>query len=67
VIDRIEARLTLLAENPRLGAEYQSHRPGLRSFSLPPYQIFYQRIPDGIRLVRVLHGARDTGIALRED
>jgi len=67
MIDRIEARLTLLAENPRLGADYHARRPGLRSFSVPPYLIFYQPIPGGIRLVRVLHGARDTGTTLRDD
>jgi toxin ParE1/3/4 len=33
--------------------------PGLRSFAMPPYVIFYEVIDDGVAIVRVLHGARD--------
>ncbi len=39
---------------------------GLRSFTVSPYILFYRPVPDGIRLVRVLHGARDTGTVLRD-
>lgn len=31
----------------------------MRSFSSGSYVIFYDVIPDGIEVVRVLHGARD--------
>lgn len=32
---------------------------GLRSFPIGHYVLFYERVTDGIALVRVLHGARD--------
>lgn len=32
---------------------------GLRSFPTGQYIIFYQPVPGGIEIVRVLHGARD--------
>jgi len=67
LVARIEARLRLLADNPRLGRDRGALRPGLRSFSVPPYVLFYRPIADGIRLVRVLHGARDIGAALGAD
>ena len=34
-------------------------RPGLRSFPVRPYLLFYKQVPDGIELVRVIHGAQD--------
>jgi toxin ParE1/3/4 len=33
--------------------------PGLRSFPVGNYVVFYRIVPEGIELVRVLHGARD--------
>ena len=39
-------------KRPELGHE-------LRSFVIKNYVIFYDPIPDGIFVVRVLHGARD--------
>lgn len=33
--------------------------PGLRSFPVGKYLIFYRLIDGGLEIVRVLHGARD--------
>ena len=33
--------------------------PGLRSFHVGNYLVFYRPVQDRIELVRVLHGARD--------
>ena len=33
--------------------------PGLRSFPIGRYVIFYEPLPDGVAIARVLHGARD--------
>ena len=33
--------------------------PGLRSWSVGNYVIFYRQVSTGIDIVRVLHGARD--------
>lgn len=33
--------------------------PGVRSFAFGRYVVFYEPLPDGIDVVRVLHGSRD--------
>lgn len=48
-----------LAANPRMGRARPELRPGLRSFPHGDYLIFYRPLRDGVRVVRVLHGARD--------
>ncbi len=53
--DKMEA----LAKNPLMGRERDEVMPGLRSFPVGRYVIFYQPLQDGIDVVRVLHGARD--------
>ncbi len=59
LLERIDDRLRLLADNPRLGRRRSGGVAGLRSFTVPPYILFYKPTADGIRLIRVLHGARD--------
>ena len=56
---RIDSKLELYAQNPRMGRVRDQLAPGLRSFSVGKYLAFYRIVPDGIELVRVLHGARD--------
>lgn len=60
-IDDVEARFRILAEQPLLGRRREELAPGLRSFPLGRYIIFYKVLPDGIEIVRVLHGSRDLG------
>lgn len=58
-IDRLDGQFALLAIQPRLGRSRSELAPDLRSFPFHPYMIFYEPMPDGIGVVRVLHGARD--------
>ena len=60
-IDDVDAKFRLLAEQPMLGRSREELAPGLRSFPFGRYVIFYEVIPDGIAIARVLHGARDLG------
>ncbi len=48
-----------LASNPHLGRAREELSPGLRSLVFESYVIFYHRIPNGVAVVRVLHGMRD--------
>lgn len=48
-----------LAENPLMGRDRSDRRPDLRSWPVGSYMIFYRALPDGIEVVRVLHGSRD--------
>ena len=48
-----------LASNPHLGRAREELSPGLRSLVFESYVIFYRTIPNGVAVVRVLHGMRD--------
>ena len=50
-----------LASHPLIGQPRNDLRPGLRIFPARRYVICCQRINDGIRVVRVIHSARDLG------
>ena len=59
LLRRIDERATLYAENPAIGTPHSELLTGLRSFVEGRYIAFYLTVPDGIRIVRVLHTARD--------
>ena len=61
-IDDVDAKFHLLAEQPMIGRGREELAPGVRSLPFGRYVIFYEVIPDGIAIVRVLHGARDLGL-----
>ena len=58
LIDAIEQRCGILAGNPLMGRARPELAPEVRSYSVDRYVAFYRPHPDGIELVRVLHGAR---------
>jgi toxin ParE1/3/4 len=55
----IDEKFRVLAERPSIGRLRNELVEGLRIFPIGRYVIFYLAIPDGIEIVRVLHGARD--------
>ncbi len=50
---------TTLADNPYIGRARPELAPGLRSFPVGNYIVFYRPIEDGVEVVRVVHGSRD--------
>ena len=52
-------QFALLADYPQLGQARPELRLGLRSFPHAQHSIFYHQRPDGIEIVRVVHGRRD--------
>ena len=54
-----------LAQFPGLGPEWEprvAKYPDLRFWPITPYRnylVLYRPIPDGVRILRVIHGARD--------
>jgi toxin ParE1/3/4 len=52
-------RMDLLAQSPGLGRRRDELRPGLHSFPVGAYVIFYRKARRGIEIVRVLSGSRD--------
>ena len=61
LLRRIYDAFDLLALNPQMGREQYHLAPNLRSFSVKPYIIFYEPLPDreGVEIVRVLHERQD--------
>jgi toxin ParE1/3/4 len=68
-----DSTLATLAGMPGLGVEYEPDEPvytGLRFFPIARhrnYIVFYRPLPDGVEVLRVLHGARDLHSILAED
>ena len=68
-----KATFSRLAAMPGMGARYQPEEPlyaGLRYFPVSRfrmYLVFYLPIPEGIEVLRILHGARDIAAILAED
>jgi toxin ParE1/3/4 len=48
-----------LARFPLLGRDRQELAPGLKSYPLGNFVVFYRPMKAGIEVIRVLHGARD--------
>jgi toxin ParE1/3/4 len=65
-IDLIDQKFQLLARQSGLGRRRDELAEGLRSFPVGRYVIFYLAIPGGVKIVRVLHGARDIEVAFTE-
>ncbi len=62
--DEVERKCQLLAQFPGMGTARDDLRPGLRAFAVGSYVIFYQTADDGIRILRILHGARNLSPSL---
>lgn len=68
----LEETLTFLVENPEVGKPRESQEArmqGIRSWAVrafSSYLVFYTVTHDGLRVVRLLHGARDLPDQVRE-
>lgn len=71
--DHAESLFRQLASMPGLGSRYEHEHPALAEVRCQPvspfknYLVFYRPIPDGIEVLRVLHGARDIHGILSEE
>lgn len=59
LLDAINERCLALADNPLMGRLRPDIAPELRYFTVGNYLILYRTLPDGVQIVRVIHGARD--------
>jgi toxin ParE1/3/4 len=59
LLDDIEEASRKLVRFPNMGRSRDELHPGLKSFPVGMYLIFYMPISGGINIVRVLHGMRD--------
>ena len=58
LVNEIDCTLDLILKFPRMGEAVDHLRAGVRRFNVGNYQLFYEVIPDGVRLLRVYHAAR---------
>lgn len=58
MLDTIETKLRLLTATPGLGPARPDIAEGLRLFLIRRYVALYRELPDGIEVVRVVHGMR---------
>jgi toxin ParE1/3/4 len=58
-VDDLDAHFRVLAAQPMMGRARDELAPGVRSFPIGRYVVFYVPLVDGIDVVRVLHSARD--------
>jgi toxin ParE1/3/4 len=61
LLERVDAVLRMWSQRPKAGRERPELVPGLRSFPVGNYILFYIPLPNGIELVRVLSGYHDIG------
>ncbi|MBD2498249.1 type II toxin-antitoxin system RelE/ParE family toxin [Nostoc sp. FACHB-280] len=58
LLDQIDTKCQMLADNPELGQARPDIASGLRYFPVNRYLILYRKISEGIEVIRVVHGAR---------
>lgn len=61
-LEHLEDKAHKLAEFKDLGADRRELAPGIRSFPVDRYVLYYRVNEYGIELVRVLHGSRDVNL-----
>jgi toxin ParE1/3/4 len=59
LLERLLETFAVLASCPSMGQARDELRPGIRSFSVRKYVIYFQVVDGCLRIVRVVHGARD--------
>lgn len=58
-VDDLDEKSSLWATQPMMGRARDELAPGIRSLPFGRYVVFFAPLPDGIDVVRVMHGARD--------
>lgn len=66
-LDKLLEKGEAIGAFPYTGTDRSDLAPDLRSFPVGRYVIFYRALPDGIQIIRVLHGARDVEGLMIED
>jgi toxin ParE1/3/4 len=59
LLKEFEQKCQNLIKFPKMGKSYSKIRTNLRGVPLGGYIIFYQIIPDGIEVLRVVNGRKD--------
>ena len=55
----LESTMQTLADSPGVGTSRDHLEPSLLGFPKDKHLIFYQKMEDGIQIIRVIHSSRD--------
>lgn len=64
---RLDASFHLLAREPHRGHACDDIRPGYRKDHVGRHLIFYRESPEGVEIIRILHGRMDIEAHLDDD
>jgi toxin ParE1/3/4 len=67
LLDTVLERARVHAQFPLMGRPRDDLSPGLRSFVVSPYVVFYRPVVGTIEVIRVLHGARDVDSIMKAE
>jgi toxin ParE1/3/4 len=56
--ESVRAKCAKLADNPRMGISKSDAGPDVRMMVIGNYVVFYETTPPEVKILRVLHGAR---------
>ena len=56
---RLQETLKVIASQPEIGRKRDELVPGIRSLVSGNYVVYYREVEGGVRVLRILHGARD--------
>jgi toxin ParE1/3/4 len=66
LLERIDERCQLYAEQPLMGEARADLGQALRCFPVGDYVVLYRAMDEGIEVILVIHGARDIPVHLRK-
>ncbi len=61
-LKKVRKTIDLLSTQPRMGRTRDELKPGLRSFAVGRYLIFYYPLKGGVDVVRVVFGGRNLDV-----
>ena len=67
LLERFAHAARMHARFPESGRLREGIGPGLRSFLVAPYVVFFRQVGETIEVLRILHGRRDLDRIMRED
>lgn len=64
--EQLQSAIHLLSLNPYMGEAVGLRLVEIRQFSIRNYVMYFRPLPDGIRLLRVIHASRDVRALIDE-
>lgn len=65
-VDKLDEKFALWGTQPMMGRTRDELSPSIRSLIFGRYVVFFEPLPNGIDVVRVLHGSRDIDVAFAQ-